>query len=126
MRLAALLLALIAATHYGYPILASHYANPEEASRVWFYVLRGLEGTALFVLVGLLARRSLVWLVCIWGAVEEGQTAACQLAIGIETAPTHALFEGICGHGYYAVGLAAIAILAVKILDKGGQNGMAR
>lgn len=125
MRLAAFLLALIAAVHFGYPLLAASYADPEEAGRVIFYAARGVEGTALFLLVGLFARRRVVWAVCLWGAVEESQSAICQLAIGIEKAPAHEMFEGICGKGYYMMGLIAVAALATRILDREKKDGVA-
>lgn len=118
MRLAAFLLLLVAMTHFSYPYLAAGYAHPGEAERVWFYILRGIEGTALFVLVGLLAGRRMVWAVCAAGAIEESQTSICQLAIGIETAPAHSAFEGICGKGYYMMGLIVALVLAVSLADK--------
>lgn len=126
MRLPVILLVLIAFTHYGYEILASAYQDQGAAARAIFYALRGVEGTALFVVVGLLARRPLVWLVCLWGAAEEAQTTTCRLARGIENVPGYESFQGLCGSPWYTVGLMAAAGLAVHILDKGDKNGLDR
>ena len=123
MRLPVILLVLIASTHYGYEILASAYQDQGAAARAIFYALRGIEGAALFVVVGLLARRPLVWLVCLWGAVEESQTTVCRLARGIENVPGYDAFQGLCGAPWYTLGLMVMAILAVHILDKGTKNG---
>jgi hypothetical protein len=124
MRLAAFCLAIIALTHYGYDILAMAYEDRAQAARAIFYVLRGVEGTALFALVGILARRPLVILVFVWGAVEESQTAVCRLAAGIGETPGYAPFQGLCGAPWYTLGLMAAAGLAVHLLDKGDkENG---
>jgi hypothetical protein len=116
-RLAALLLALIAGTHYGYEPLAQFYENPDRAARAWFYILRGMEGSVLFVLVGLLARQRLVWLVCAWGFYEEGTTAVCRLSAGVVKPVEHYPFEGICGSGWYTAGVLVAAGLALMIHD---------
>lgn len=100
--LAPLLLVLVACTHYGYDIIATGYPDPASAARVWFYILRGIEGTALFFIVLSLVppmpRRP--WLSiavpCIWGAIEEAQTSVCQLAVGINWDGDTGLFRGLC------------------------------
>lgn len=117
MRLAALLLALVTLTHYGYSPLAEGHEDAARAARAWFYVLRGLEGVILFGLVGILARRPLVWLVCLWGALEEGETAVCRLAIGIGNAPGYAPFQGLCGPGWYIFGALVAAAIALNLHD---------
>lgn len=119
MRLAAVLLCMIAFTHYGYdPVAGALYAaDQQRAARALFYVFRGAEGLALFALVGLLARRRAVWFACVWGMVEEGETAACRLAVGIENAPGYEMFSGLCGTGWYWVGLFWGLMLAAMLLD---------
>ena len=118
MRLAAIILCMVAFTHYGYDPLASFYADHERAGRAIFYVLRGLEGVALFLVVGLLSRSSAVALACLWGAVEEGQTAVCRLAAGLEAAPAVPAFSGLCGQDAYWLGIGIAAVIAVMFLDK--------
>lgn len=122
MRLAALLLAIVAACHYGYDILAQAYADPGRAARAWFYILRGMEGAVLYVLVGLLAGHRLVWLVCLWGAFEEGESAVCRLAAGVVNRPAYEPFEGICGNGWYMAGVVMAAWLAVLIHENKGKK----
>lgn len=124
MRLAALLLLLVAIVHYSYDILAMGYADQAQAARNIFYVLRGVGGAVLFCIVGLLSRRVLVWMACALGAFEETQTAACGLAVGIDGSPGYEAFQGLCGSPWYTLGLMAIAGLAVHILDKGDKNGL--
>lgn len=122
MRLAAILLLIVAMVHYSYAPLSTGFADSDQAGRGIFYVCRGLGGTALFLLVGLRDKRVLVWLVCAWGACEEAQTAVCGLASGVGEMPAVELFEGLCGKGYYTMGLIAMGILAAKILDKGDKR----
>lgn len=120
MRLAAILMLLVAGTHYGYdPIAAAFYKDQTAAARALFYAFRGIEGAALFLVVGLLARRPLVLAVCLWGVLEEGQTAVCRLARGIENVPVHEAFQGLCGSPMYGLGLMIAACLAIYWLDRG-------
>jgi hypothetical protein len=116
-RLAALLLAVIAIVNYGYDPLAQAYENPARAAKSLYYIFRGFEGAILFVLVGLLARSRLVWLVCLWGAFEEGQSGVCQLAIGVLNRRVYEPFQGICGNGWYMGGIVIAAWLALLIHD---------
>src|SRR5574341_1141423 len=95
MRLAAILLLLVAMTHYAYPVVATLYPDADRAARALFYVARGFEGVALFGLIGILVRQPLVWAMCLWGAVEEGQTAVCRLAAGIGQPVKTEPFEGL-------------------------------
>lgn len=111
--LAAILLAMIAAVHYGADLAAFGYANHDFARKSLYYILRSFEGAAQYALIALLAlelalrppapdlgwrekakepmRRAahtipavlLVILVCGWGMVEHVQAGACRLAIGI-------------------------------------------
>lgn len=118
MRLAAILLLLVAMTHYAYPVVATLYPDADRAARALFYVARGFEGVALFGLIGILVRQPLVWAMCLWGAVEEGQTAVCRLAAGIGQPVKTEPFEGLCGNGLYQIGLVALLWLGVSILDR--------
>lgn len=95
-RLALILFALVLGTHAGYPLLASMWPDPDAAARSWFYVLRGIEGAALFLVVAALARRewSLI-AACLWGAAEEAQTAVCRLSLPMGEA-TSVLSGGLC------------------------------
>lgn len=117
MRLAALLLAVIALCHYAYEPLAQQYDNPARAAAAIFYILRGMEGAILYLLVGLLAGHRLVWLLCIWGSFEEGESAVCQLAIGVVNRRPYEPFQGICGNGYYMFGIVIAGWLALLIHD---------
>lgn len=118
MRLAAILIAVIAITHYGYDPLASLYKDEQAAARALFYILRGFEGAALFGIIGLLARRPLVLTICVWGAFEEAQTGVCRLARGIESLQSVEIFEGLCGRPMYTIGLMIAAALSVHYLDR--------
>jgi hypothetical protein len=128
-RLMLVVLVVVVATHYGYDPLASFYSDPSlsadentnrigQAARDWFYVLRGFEGTVLFALVGLLARRPLVWAVCLWGALEEAQTAVCGLAYPLRM-PAYEPFKGLCGT--YWIGLCVALWFAAWWLDRGSK-----
>lgn len=64
---------IVVGTHYGYYLF--------DDKQGWFYVLRGIEGTALFLLLAHIFRRH--WPVaaaCFFGAFEEVQTALCGFA----------------------------------------------
>jgi hypothetical protein len=115
-NLFALLVVAIAATHYGYDPLCALVPSLEHASKAVFYVLRGAEGTVLFVIIGIL--RPALWPVCIWGAVEEGETAVCRIAIGSVTPPAASPWSGLCGDytqlPLYMLGVVYLAILATR------------
>jgi hypothetical protein len=118
-RLAALLLFIVAGTHYFYEPLALLFEDRAFAARSIFYAARGIEGAALFLLLGLLARQPLVGLVCVWGAVEEAQTAVCRVAAGIGRPVEASPFTGLCGAEMYWFGALAAGCLAVVWLDTG-------
>lgn len=109
MRLAAFaLFLLVLLTHYGAAPLADLAGGTE---RAWFYVLRGFEGAALFLVLGAaLARgRGVEAFVCLWGAAEEGLTAACRLSNGIVTpAPKSAQCDAATGLPVYAILLCIV------------------
>jgi len=114
-RLAAILLALIALVHYSYDLWAMGYANQAQAARNIFYILRGVGGAVLFCIVGLLSRRTVVLAVCLFGAFEESQTAVCGLARGIDSLPGYEAFVGLCGQPMYTIGLWALVCLALYL-----------
>lgn len=121
--LAALILLVVAVTHYGHDLLATGYTSAPAASKAWFYILRGAAGVVLFAVIAALAyqrwgRKSLLILIpCVWGMAEEGQTAICRLSRPIAEAPSHELFSGLCGSDWYWLGVIAAAVIAGMILD---------
>lgn len=118
MRLAAALLVLVCVTHFGYEVLALFYDQHAAAAKAWFYILRGVEGFALFAIVASLARSRLVMVVCALGMSEEGMTAACRASKPIGEVPGYVPFEGLCGSGWYSFGVAAIILVALWLLDQ--------
>lgn len=100
--LASVLLVLVAMTHYGYDLLAQAFDDAEAAARALFYVLRGIEGFALFGVVWMLAPRRPrpayigLSLACAWGMLEEAQTSVCRLAQGIQNVVSPGPFRGLC------------------------------
>ncbi len=113
MRLAIILLLVVTGTHYGTAPLSLFYEDPTRAARALFYVARGMEGAVLFVLVGILVRRPVVWAVCFFGFIEEAQTSVCRVAYGIAGNPGPQLFSGLCGQNLYILGLIAALGLAL-------------
>lgn len=68
---------LVLVTHYGY------YGHPEPE---WaFYIARGVEGAILFLLLARYVSGWLAAVACLWGALEEAQTAVCGIALMGET-----------------------------------------
>lgn len=131
--LPSLLLVLVVVTHYGYDLLASFYPDPGAASRAWFYVLRGIEGGLLYLVVWSLAPlrpaavRIGVAVACAWGALEELQTAACRLAVGIDRTAEPGLFRGLCdvvtGWPVYMLTITAALLVSVLRFRRGKNNG---
>lgn len=129
--LAALLLLVVASTHYGYDLLAAGYSDTAAAAKAWFYVLRGVAGVVLFAVIWALAYQRwgraalIVALPCAWGLAEEGQTAICRLSRPIAEFPGHDLFVGLCGSDLYWLGVVAAAVIGGLILDKReGSHGL--
>lgn len=106
----ALLLALVVVTHYGYPFFAS---GPAEAS--WaFYVLRGIEGAALFFLVSRTVNTPVALIACWLGVFEESQTAVCGVtASGESLVP---LWSGLCLQQFGIAPYFAMAVIATGYL----------
>lgn len=121
--LAIALLLLIVGTHYGYAPLAVAFDDTDAAARALFYIFRGIEGTALFALIGLMSQHPAVMAVCLWGAVEESQTAVCRLGAGIDSdASAIGLFAGLCGPGWYWGGVVIAAMFAVWVAYRGARQ----
>ena len=121
MKLAVFLLLLVAATHYGYDVLAMSYADPVQAGKAWFYILRGVEGAALFGIVAAMAKRPAVFIVCLFGMVEESQTAICRASLPIAEQPAVAAFSGLCGSSWAMAWLFALALAGLGILYELGR-----
>lgn len=121
-RLAVVLLVLVAGTHYGHAPLAALFDDPDAASRALFYAFRGVEGTALFALVGLLSRHPAVWAVCLWGVFEESQTAICRIGAGIGSDAGVDLFAGLCGPDWYWGGVVIAALFAMWFAFQGARQ----
>lgn len=117
MNLAALLLLTVAAAHYGVDPLCALVPSLAHASKALYYILRGVEGTILYTVVGYL--RPALWPVCAWGAVESGETAVCRLVAGpLSIPPVATPWSGLCGDAtqlpLYALGLVYAAILVTR------------
>lgn len=127
MRLAVFLLLLVVGCHYTDSHLAKLYEHPEAASKAIFYILRGIEGSLLFVVIASIVRSRFVLLVCLFGVFEESQTAICRAAKPIDTKPAVELFTGICGEPLYGIGLVAAGVIALAIeYELGRRRGKGR
>lgn len=115
------LLLLLAGGDYGAPVLAALSGWPMD----WCdYMLQGARTAGLWALVVALVPRSLVLppgaAVCVWGAWEALQRPACAVAQMLHPVPlrpddTRSLCELHSGVDLYALGIAAIAVLAVLV-----------
>jgi len=118
MKLAIALLLLVVGCHYTDGHLAQGFSNHDAAARAIYYMLRGIEGTALFAVVAILARNRWVFLVCLFGMFEESQTTICRAAKPIAERPAVELFKGLCGEPWYGAGLFIALLLATCMADK--------
>jgi hypothetical protein len=129
--LAFLLFVLVIGTHYTYDLIAAYYTDPAYAAKALFYILRGFEGAILYLVVWSLSL--IVWArtnmrstgafcvpvsgACAWGALEEFQTAACRISIGVEVHPITYPFKGLCdqvtGVPVYMVTLLVVVLVFV-------------
>lgn len=84
-RLAFSILLIVLMTHQGYKVAAEFIGTQAG----WFYVGRGLAGLYLFLMVASIVlpehADAAPWLA--WGAMEEGMTAICRLAVGMGNPP---------------------------------------
>lgn len=121
--LATLLLFLVIGTHYTYDLIAAYYPDPHSAARAIFYVLRGVEGSILYLIVWALVPlrpmhvRLSCSTVCAWGALEEAQTAICRASVGITNNPSTGQYHGLCdfvtGIPVYMLTLLAVVLVFV-------------
>lgn len=128
-----LLLVLVVLTHYAPALLGGYYEDSAAAERAWFYILRGVEGTVLWLYIWVrtpykpLRVRYGVALACAWGALEEAQTAACRLSFDIERRPEPGPFQGLCdlatGWPIYMLTLSVALIVAtLAVREKPGSD----
>lgn len=115
MRIAVLLLALIGMAHYAPDWIATAYEQQDAAARAWFYMLRGVEGVALFALVAALSKHIAVIAVCVLGMFEEGMTTACRASKPIGGFLGYEPFSGLCGKEWYWLGLCLLGLLALGL-----------
>lgn len=127
---AAWLLLLVAAVHVGYEPLAA-WAYPHggaAAAKALFYILRGVEGAVLWLVVLAWApeRPPALVVACVWGAVESAQAAACRLALPVGgAAPVAPAWGGVCdlAAGVPVAGVTALAVLAALSVVQEMQGG---
>jgi len=115
--LAALLLLTIVIVHFGYDPICALLPNLANAAGAVFYVLRGIEGSILFTVIAWL--RPTLWPICLWGFIEEGETAACRLMAGpLDRPPVAAAWSGLCGEvshfPWYMFGIVTAAVLVTR------------
>ena len=122
MRLAALLLVVVGATHFLPDLIAQAYAQQDAAARAWFYMLRGVEGTALFGIVAAVYRHRAVTAVCLLGMYEEGMTTACRASKPIGGVLGYVPFSGLCGSEWYRLGLGLLGLVALALAYETGRN----
>lgn len=122
MKLAVPLLLLVALTHFGYEPIALLYEQQEAAAKAWFYMLRGVEGVALFGVVAAMSRHRAVILVCALGMLEEGMTTACRASKPIGGVLGYEPFAGLCGPEWYRLGLGLVGLLALAIAYEMGRS----
>lgn len=115
------LLALVAVVHFGYePVADWLYPDVRDrAVRALFYIFRGVEGFALYVVLLAISRRNLpIAAACCWGALENAQTAVCRAAIGIRGDAVAGPYSGLCdvvsgAPVYCLTAFAALVVAAV-------------
>ncbi len=122
MKLAIGLLALVFSVHFGCDWIGSRYASHEAATKAWFYILRGIEGVALFAAIACLQRSRAVIAVCALGMFEEGMTAACRASLPIAEVPGVSSFSGLCGDDWYRFGLLMQGLVALGIVYELGRS----
>lgn len=113
-NLSILLLAVVAMTHYLYPILCEFIAPLHGQEKGVFYVLRGVEGAVLY---GVLIRlQPKLWPVALWGAIEESETAVCRLSVGFPAPSVGSSGNGLCDDlTHWPLSMIGIAIAAVLV-----------
>lgn len=122
MKLAIPLLLVVAVTHFGYELLALGYDQREAAAKAWFYMLRGVEGVALFGAIAAVYRQRAVIAVCLLGMFEEGMTTACRASKPIGGVIGYEPFSGLCGPEWYRLGQGLLGLLALGLAYETGRT----
>jgi len=113
-NLAVLLLFAVCFTHYAYDPICAIFPSLAGQARGIFYVLRGFEGTVLFLVI--LRLRPILWPVCTWGAFEEAETAVCRLSAGFPATPIGSPWNGLCSDiTHWPLSMLGIVIAAILI-----------
>jgi len=109
------LLLLVAAVHFGYEPLASLYPDRAAAARAIFYIARGIEGAALYLVIWAICEHSIaLGVACFWGVFESSQTAVCRAVVGVDrSAPMPEAFSGLCDS---LVGAPVYSVTALTVL----------
>jgi len=117
--LAVVLLLTLFGMHYLPSILALNYANQTAAAKAWQYINGGAGMAVVLACLGLLVRSAVVWPFVAWGIAEGLGQSVCRLAKPIGGAPPSAgPFDGLCGVDFYWLGVFAVLVLAISLLDK--------
>jgi len=114
------LLLVLAVGHYGYAPAAALLGVSEPRT---FYIFQGMIGAGFFVLAGLMlhrkawpaAVRSVLSLVALAGVAEQLLIVGCGVSRLYEPIFRAPKYEGICGRGWYGIGAAVVAWLAVVV-----------
>jgi len=122
MRLAVALLVTVGVVHFGYDWIALAYPDSGAAAKAWFYMLRGVEGVALFAIVAALARTRGVIAVSLLGMFEEGMTTACRASKPIGGVLGYEPFAGLCGPEWYRLGLGLLGLIALGLAYEIGRT----
>lgn len=122
------LLILVALVYYGYDHMAEWLhpaADQARAAKALAYILKGIEGAALWLaLLAVAGFRSWVFVAaCSIGAVQSAQVAVCRLAFPIGSAPPAVpAFGGLCssasGLPLMTVGAVAVLVCACVVWEK--------
>lgn len=122
MKAAIALLLVVAGAHFGYELIALGYGQREAAAKAWFYMLRGLEGVALFGVIAAMSRHRAVIAVCALGMFEEGMTTACRASKPIGGVLGYEPFAGLCGPEWYRLGLGLVGLVALGLAYETGRK----
>lgn len=97
-RAAVFLLLAVALAHGGYELAASLDLLGVSNAQWWFYILRGVEGAAIFGLCAWRWRREPgMLLVCGWAVLEELQTAGCGYVAAVKQLGQVGAGQSLCG-----------------------------
>jgi hypothetical protein len=91
-----------------------------QSTAAWEYVLRGIEGVALWGLAGEHFRTPEAWAISAYGMWESAQLSACRAAYPMDRSPLLEAGQGLCSSagwpvGYWAPILVSIAAFAVAV-----------